>query len=160
LPMLLGLAACSSPWDLSPHLVRQNLPDMPVAAELDWAPHAGMAHAALPVFDPQLGRYRGQRRIWIKRSSECGSARLPASGTTSAVEPPYYPALVEAPPGEQTVELLGSAGAVRTLTVHVPDAAALDAPAPFSALFFGDFQPFVVDRGQVKVNAGEPVDHG
>ncbi len=159
-PLLLALGACGSTWDLAPRLVPKNLPEMPAAAELDYTPLRGMAHAALPLFDAQQGGFRGDGRVWLKGSSALPNARLGATGRTVVLAPPYYTAVVDAPAGEVEVQFLdGSQRAARTVHVDVPDAAALNRPgAPFAALFFGDFQPFVVADGRVQVNAGDDID--
>lgn len=159
-PLLLVIAGCGSVWTLPPRLVRKDLPDLPTVPELDYAPMIGMAHAALPLYDARAARFRGSGRIWLKGSAACRTARLPATGASVALEPPYHTAMIDAPAGPATVEFIASDGSVaRTVVVTVPDAAALECPGvPFSALFFGDFQPFVIDEGAVCVNAGEEID--
>ncbi|MEO6593890.1 MAG: alkaline phosphatase D family protein, partial [Planctomycetota bacterium] len=94
-------------------------------------------------------------RIWLKGSSSCRSARIDGVAEPVALDPPYYVAIVEAPVGDRSVTFVGEDGPIRVVTVRVPDGARLDTRAPFSALFFGDFQPFVIDDGRVRVNAGE-----
>jgi hypothetical protein len=153
---LLAILGCGT-WDLAPRVVRADLPEVPHEATLDYLPQPGMAQAALPAFDAARGAFVGSGRIWIKGSAACRRAVLPEVGTAVALDPPYYTAVVEAPPGRRTVELAPGTPHARAVQVDVPDPARLAArERGFSALFFGDFQPFAVADGRTTVNPGPP----
>jgi hypothetical protein len=160
LPLIssLALAACgSTSWDLAAVVVPKDLPRLPGAAELDYEPLPAIAHAALPAYDAGRGGFHGDGRVWLKGSADYRSASV--AGRTVELAPPFYTAIVGAPAGEATVQFAGPRGEQRTVRVAVPDAAALNAPgAPFSALFFGDFQPFAIRDGRVQVNPGDAIE--
>jgi hypothetical protein len=145
--------ACNK-WGLEPEPIRRDIPLFPTTADLDYSPVPCMAHAAFPVFDEAAGVFRGSGRIWLKGSSSHRRARL-AGEAEVALEPPYYTAVVDAPPGDAVVEFLSADGGSRSVPVKVPDAASLNVPGDFSALFFGDFQPFEIEKGKVYVNPGD-----
>jgi hypothetical protein len=148
-----SVAGCSA-WDLQPIVVPRNLPRFPASAELDYEPAPCMAHAALPVFDAAQQQFRGPGRIWLKGAPECRMARV--GSTTVELTPPWFTALAEAPAGPTTVEFTCRDGTRPAVRVMVPDAAQLNARGElFSALFFGDFQPFAIRDGAVFVNPGD-----
>jgi hypothetical protein len=152
--VFVALAACGG-WDLEPPLTQANLPQVPAGPVHDYEPLAGMAHAALPLFDAVRGQFTGPGRIWLKGSIACRAARIVETGQVVPLDPPYYAAVVEAPAGTATVAFETAGPHARSVRVAVPDAALLNAARrPFSALFFGDFQPFVIDGGRVNVNPG------
>lgn len=154
-------AACGSAlWDLAPQLAPRDLPAVPRGPTLDYAPRPGMAHAALPVFDADRQEFTGPGRIWLKGSLASRTARLEPGGRTVELAPPFFTAVVDAPAPATTVVFANDSGAEHTVHVAAPDAARLNDRAPASALFFGDFQPFVVQDGKVEVNAGEPLHDG
>ena len=158
--LLVALAGCGT-WDVAPQLVRANLPEMPAQALLDYQPMPGMAHAALPIFDAQRGAFTGSGRIWLKGSTSCRHARITETGQAIALDPPYYTAVVEAAAGEKTVEFEAGTAPPRSVRVSVPDATPLNVVgAAFSALFLGDFQPFVIEQGRVEVNPGPAITSG
>jgi hypothetical protein len=150
----LALAGCGT-WSLDPQIVPKDLPEMPAQAVLDYQPMRAMAHAALPLFDAGRNAFVGSGRVWVKGSQACQSARIVETGQTITLQPPYYTAVVEAPAGDQNVEFETGTAHARMVQVTVPDAARLNTPgADFSALFVGDFQPFVIAKGHVQVNPG------
>jgi hypothetical protein len=153
-----SLAACgSSSWDLGASLVPKDLPRLPPPGDLDYQPSPAMAHAALPRFDAAQQRFVGSGRVWLKGSATCRGASV--AGRDIILEPPYFTAVLEAPAGANEVRFKSDGGAAHEVRVVVPDAAALNTPdTPFSALFFGDFQPFVIRDDVVRVNPGDRID--
>src|SRR5690606_9445266 len=76
LGLLLPTACGSGVWDPAPIIVPTNMPHVPSRAVLDYDPHPGMAHAALPPFDPATGRVRDGGRVWLKGSATAPRARI------------------------------------------------------------------------------------
>lgn len=143
---------------MAPQLARTDLPQVPSAPAFDYEPQPGMAHAALPLFDAARGGFVGAGRIWLKGSPTCRRARLAGSAVAVALEPPFYTAMLEAPGGTATVVFEPDAGPEQHVEVVVPDAARLNDPqGTTSALFYGDFQPFVIEDERVQVNPGERI---
>jgi len=161
LPLLACLAGttaflCCTTWELAPDVVPRDLPRFPASAELDYEPLPCMAHAALPLFDAATRTFQGPGRIWLKGSSGYRTARIGIAGSAIALDPPYYTAVAEAPAGTASVEFTATDGSVRTVAVTVSSAEQLNTSGEnFSALFFGDMQPFGIHDGKVFVNPGD-----
>ena len=150
-----AIASCSS-WDLAPQIVTGNLPRYPATAELDYEPLPCMAHAACPLADETGELTASSGRIWLKGSAALRRASVPGKAEPVALDPPYYTAVVEAPPGKAIVEFSGEGGARRSVEVVVPDAREMTKTGEdFSILFFGDLQPFALEEGEVYVNPGD-----
>jgi len=152
------LASCGS-WDLAPQIVTRDLPRYPETSELDYDPLPCMAHAACPLANDAGDLTAGAGRVWLKGSAALRRASVPGRTEPVVLDPPYYTAVVEAPPGKAIVEFSGEGGARRSVEVVVPDPRELNETGEdFSIVFFGDLQPFALDEGEVYINPGDGTD--
>jgi len=153
--MVFAFVAGCSPLPLEPSLVPVLEPEFPDRATLDYVPRPVFAHAAMPLFDPSARVYASSGRVWVKGGPQYPKARI--GDAVAQLAPPFYTAVLEAPPGDAVVAFSGDASVPEVeVGVTVVDPIQLSARSEsFSMLGFGCFDPFHLVDGMVLPNPGK-----